>query len=73
MKVLNLKDWDATAMLTHARERITPEQSCIVLFYEDGALTWISANVVNQHAVWMFEMAKLQVLHRCISLEENNT
>jgi len=73
MKVLPLKNWDATAMLTHARERITPDQSCVVLFYEDDALRWLSANVNNEHAVWMCELAKLLVLHQCINHEEKNT
>ena len=67
MKVHHLKDWNATAMLTHALERIAPEQSCVVLFYEDGELKKLSAQVDNQHAVWMYEMAKLTVLHECLA------
>ena len=66
MKVHHLKDWDATAMLTHAIERIEPEQSCVVLLYEDDELKTLSSNVDNQHAVWMFELAKLVVLHQCV-------
>ena len=67
MKVHHLKDWNATAMLTHALERIAPEQSCVVLFYEDGELKKLSAHVDNQHAVWMYEMAKLATLHECLA------
>lgn len=67
MKVHHLKDWNATAMLTHALERIAPEQSCVVLFYEDGELKKLSAHVDNQHAVWMYEIAKLTVLHECLT------
>ena len=67
MKVHHLKDWNATAMLTHALERIAPDQSCIVLFYEDGELKFLSSHVDNQHAVWMYEMAKLSTLHECIT------
>jgi hypothetical protein len=66
MKVHHLKDWDATAMLTHAIERIEPEQSCVELFYEDDELKTLSSNVDNQHAVWMYELAKLVVLHQCV-------
>ncbi len=69
MKVHHLKDWDATAMLTHAIERIAPEQSCVVLFYENDELKTLSSNVNNQHAVWMYELAKLSVLHQCINHE----
>jgi len=67
MKVHHLKDWNATAMLTHALERIAPEQSCIVLFHEDDELKTLSAHVDNQHAVWMYELAKLSTLHECIN------
>ena len=67
MKVHHLKDWDATAMLNHAIERISPDQSCIVLFYEEDELKSLSSNVDNQHAVWMYELAKLIVLHQCIT------
>ena len=69
MKVHHLKDWNVIAMLTHALERIPPEQSCIVLFYEDDELKTLSSNVDNQHAVWMYELAKLNVLHQCIKHE----
>ena len=68
-KVLHLKDWDATAMLTHARERIASKEACVVLFYEDGELKHLSSNVDNQHAVWMFELAKMVVVHQCITHE----
>jgi hypothetical protein len=71
MKVHHLKDWDATAMLTHAIERIAPDQSCIVLFYEDDEIKALSSHVDNQHAVWMYELAKLVVLHQCITHEES--
>jgi len=54
-------------MLTHAIERIPPEQSCVVLFYEDGELKVLSSHVDNQHAIWMYELAKLSVLHECIN------
>ena len=67
MKVHHLRDWNATAMLTHAIERISPDQSCIVLFYEDDELKLLSSHVDNQHAVWMYELAKLTVLHECIN------
>jgi hypothetical protein len=69
MKVHHLKDWDATAMLNHAIERISPDQSCIVLFYEDDELKSLSSHVDNQHAVWMYELAKLIILHQCINHE----
>jgi len=67
MKVHHLKDWDTTAMLNHAIERIPTNQSCIVLFYEEDELKSLSSNVDNQHAVWMYELAKLIVLHQCIN------
>jgi hypothetical protein len=54
-------------MLTHALERIAPEESCIVLFYENGELKTLSSHVNNQHAVWMYELAKLSTLHECIT------
>ena len=69
MKVHHLKDWDATAMLTHALERIEPNEACVVLFYEDGALKTLSSNVSNQHAIWMYELAKISTLHQCINHE----
>jgi len=69
VKVHHLKDWDATAMLTHARERIEPKEACVVLFYEDGELKTLSSNVTNQHAVWMYELAKLMTVHQCVSHE----
>ena len=37
-KVMHLKDWGATAMLNHAIDRIPNQETCIVLFYEDGEL-----------------------------------
>jgi len=67
MKIHHLKDWNATAMLTHAIERIPPEQACIVLFYEDGEVCTLSSHVDNQHAIWMYELAKLSVLHECMN------
>jgi len=69
MKVHHLKDWNVAAMLTHALERIPPDQSCVVLFYEDDELKTLSSNVDNQHAIWMYELAKLNVLHQCIKHE----
>ena len=69
MKVHHLKDWDATAMLTHALERIEPNEACVVLFYEDGSLKTLSSNVSNQHAIWMYELAKISTLHQCINHE----
>ena len=71
MKVHHLKDWDTTAMLTHALERIEPKEACVVLFYEDGALKTLSSNVSNQHAIWMYELAKMGTLHQCINHEED--
>ena len=56
-------------MLAHALERIEDDQSCLVLFYEDGDLCHLSAHVTHQHAVWMCELAKLQALHPCLEHE----
>lgn len=68
-KVMHLKDWGATAMLNHAIDRIPNQETCIVLFYEDGELKTLSSHVDHQHAVWMYELAKLQTLHKCIAHE----
>ena len=59
-------NWGASAMLSHALDRIEDGQSCLLLFYEDDELKHLSSNIDNQHAVWMCELAKLVVLHQCI-------
>ena len=70
MKVNHIRNnWGAKAMLAHALERIEDDQSCLVLFYEDGDLCHLSAHVTHQHAVWMCELAKLQALHPCLEHE----
>jgi len=62
-------NWDATAMLAHAQQRIEPNESVIVLFYEDGQLCRLSANMDHQNAVWMLELAKSNIMHDCIHHE----
>ena len=59
-------NWGATAMLSHAIERLEDGKPCLLLFYEDDELKHLSAHVDNQHAVWMCELAKLMILHGCL-------
>lgn len=70
MKVHQIRNnWGAKAMLAHALERIEDDQSCVVLFYEGGELCHLSSHVSHEHAVWMYELAKLQTLHPCVEHE----
>ena len=67
MKVEQIRNnWGAKAMLAHALERIEDGAPCVMLFYEDEKLCSLSSHVTHEHAVWMFELAKLQCLHQCL-------
>jgi len=71
MKVQQIRNnWDAKAMLAHALERVEDGPPCLVLFYEDEKLCSLSSNVTHEHAVWMFELAKLQAIHQCLEHTE---
>ena len=71
MKVEQIRNnWGAKAMLAHALERIEDGTPCVVLFYEDKQLCSVSSHVTNEHAVWMFELAKLQAVHQCVEHDD---